>query len=288
VLALAISGSTVYAGGIFTGIGGQTRNRIAALDAATGLSTIWNPNANNTVRALAVSGSTVYAGGDFTTIGGQTRNRIAAIDAATGLPTSWNPNANGTVHALAVSGSTVYTGGGFTSIGAQTRNYIAALDAATGLATSWNPNANLPFDVVVYALAISFTNSKIYAGGNFTSIMGESRTGFAGMNNPFDPPTTSVRNVEVGHVPQGFALSQNYPNPFNPSTTLSFNIPYSSFVILKVYNVLGQEVATLVNEEIKPGSYETTFSGAGLSSGIYFYRLQAGGFVQTKKLVLQK
>ena len=96
VYALAVSGSTVYAGGDFTSIGGQARNRIAALDATTGLATAWNPNANSyRVDALAVSGSTVYAGGYFTSIGGQARNRIAALDAATGLATAWNPNANG-------------------------------------------------------------------------------------------------------------------------------------------------------------------------------------------------
>ena len=71
---LAVSGSTVYAGGDFTSIGGQTRNRIAALDAATGLATAWDPDADNRVLALAVSGSTVYAGGQFTRIGGKPRN----------------------------------------------------------------------------------------------------------------------------------------------------------------------------------------------------------------------
>ena len=75
-----MSGATVYAGGQFISIGGQTHNRIAALDAGTGAATAWDPNANNTVYALAVNGVTVYAGGYFTSIGGQARNSIAALD----------------------------------------------------------------------------------------------------------------------------------------------------------------------------------------------------------------
>src|SRR5207247_216214 len=93
VYALAVSGSTVYAGGGFQNIGGQPRNHIAALDATTGAPTAWDPRPDARVQALAVSGGTVYAGGNFTTIGGQPRNRIAALDAASGAATAWNPNA---------------------------------------------------------------------------------------------------------------------------------------------------------------------------------------------------
>ena len=144
--ALAVSGNTVYAGGNFTTIGGQSLNNVAALDVSTGNATSWNANANGSVLALAVSGSTVYAGGNFTSIGMQSRNNIAALDASSGIPTSWNPNANGgyysgLVSALALSGNTVYVGGTFTSIGGQSRNNIAALDASTGNATAWNPDA---------------------------------------------------------------------------------------------------------------------------------------------------
>ena len=113
VNAMTRSGDILYVGGEFTSIGGQTRNRIAAVDLSTGTVTSWDPNASNTVCTLVVSGSTVYAGGQFTSIGGQTRNRIAALDATTGNATSWNPNANGAVYTFAVSGSTVYVGGAF-------------------------------------------------------------------------------------------------------------------------------------------------------------------------------
>jgi len=83
-----------------------------------------------------------------------------------------------------------------------------------------------------------------------------------------------------------FSLKQNYPNPFNPTTTITYQIPELSFVTLKVYDVLGNEIAILVNEEKPAGIYEVEFGGTGLPSGTYFYRLNAGNFVETKKLVL--
>ena len=85
-----------------------------------------------------------------------------------------------------------------------------------------------------------------------------------------------------------FALHQNYPNPFNPSTTIQFTIVNRQLTIVKVYDVMGREVATLVNEVKEPGTYTVQFSGSGLASGVYFYRLQAGTYVETRKLLLLK
>ncbi len=87
-------------------------------------------------------------------------------------------------------------------------------------------------------------------------------------------------------VPTQFVLHQNYPNPFNPTTTIRFGVGHRSSVCLKVFDLLGREVAMLVNEEMQPGSYEKTFSGDGLVSGVYLYRLQAGSFTQSEKLLL--
>lgn len=89
-------------------------------------------------------------------------------------------------------------------------------------------------------------------------------------------------------IPKGFQLFQNYPNPFNPITTIIYSIPNTSFVTLKVYDMLGKEIATLVNEEKIIGNYEIKFDGRNLSSGVYFYRMSAGKFVETKKLMLLK
>ena len=85
-----------------------------------------------------------------------------------------------------------------------------------------------------------------------------------------------------------YSLEQNYPNPFNPTTTIRFTISDLRFTILKVYDVLGNEVATLVNEEKPAGTYEVEFTAIDLPSGIYFYRLQASNFIKTKKMILLK
>ena len=102
----------------------------------------------------------------------------------------------------------------------------------------------------------------------------------------WDGTPTTVQNTL--NVPERFALHQNYPNPFNPGTTVRYEIPAQTNVALRVYNVLGQEVATLVNETKLPGRYEARWNAAGMASGIYFYRIIAGEFTQTKKLMLMK
>ncbi|MCH7722724.1 MAG: T9SS type A sorting domain-containing protein, partial [Bacteroidetes bacterium] len=94
--------------------------------------------------------------------------------------------------------------------------------------------------------------------------------------------------IEVELIPEQYALFQNYPNPFNPTTILKYQILELSFITLTVYDVKGNEIATLVNKEKPAGSYAVEFNATGLPSGIYFYKLQAGNFVEIKKLVLMK
>jgi len=100
---------------------------------------------------------------------------------------------------------------------------------------------------------------------------------------------TVPNSVRVGGgLTTEFGLYQNYPNPFNPSTTIRYELPHASRASLKVYNTLGQEVATLVNETRPAGVFTVQFDGGSLSSGLYFYRMRAGEYVQTKKLVVLK
>lgn len=101
-------------------------------------------------------------------------------------------------------------------------------------------------------------------------------------------PVTDVEYNAGNEVPTNYSLSQNYPNPFNPATTISFSIPQTGIVTVKIFNVLGQEVATLLNNELSVGTHNINFDASMLSSGIYMYTIQAGDFVATKKMMLMK
>jgi len=97
------------------------------------------------------------------------------------------------------------------------------------------------------------------------------------------------KSIEIKSVyVSNFELSQNYPNPFNPVTSIQYSVSSRQFVTLKVYDALGNEIMTLVNEEKPAGNYEVEFNGTGFSSGVYFYKLSAGSFVETKKMILMK
>jgi hypothetical protein len=157
------------------------------------------------------------------------------------------------------------------------------------------------FNTIAYdtILTVSSFNFDDWTDINFDNINWKVRTINDGGIGPwseinrFNIILTGVE--EEDQLPTEFALMQNYPNPFNPSTTITYNLPKTAKVELKVYDVLGNEVATLVNEEKNPGYYEVNFDAAimragqaGLTSGVYFYKIQAGSFVQTKKMLYLK
>ncbi|HTP13827.1 MAG TPA: T9SS type A sorting domain-containing protein, partial [Bacteroidota bacterium] len=106
------------------------------------------------------------------------------------------------------------------------------------------------------------------------------RTTSGGVTGVQDHPNAAARAF------QAFALEQNYPNPFNPTTVISYTLPVNSHVTLMVYDVLGREVQTLVNERQDAGSHTVAFAAGALSSGVYFYRLQAGNYVAAKKFIV--
>jgi len=126
---------------------------------------------------------------------------------------------------------------------------------------------------------------EAYAGGNHTNMI-SARVGnylrpfFAGI-------LTSVEN-EDRIAPRTIALSQNYPNPFNPATTIEFALPHAGYVTLIVYNVLGEEVTTLVEGDRAAGNFEATWDASDMPSGVYFYHLTAGENVRTRRMVLMK
>ena len=117
--------------------------------------------------------------------------------------------------------------------------------------------------------------------------------GYDEANHPFYVATT-LFGIETSveqtsdQTPAEFKLTQNYPNPFNPSTIIKFAIPQSEFVTMKVYDVLGREVSTIVNQSLTAGSYEVNFDASNLAAGMYIYQIKAGNFVSAKKMMLLK
>jgi hypothetical protein len=132
-------------------------------------------------------------------------------------------------------------------------------------------------------LALAVVGNEVFVGGEFTLAGGIASTFIA----RWIGGATNVEPISID-MPSTYLLQQNYPNPFNPSTTILFSIPTSEFVTLKVYDLLGREIATLVNENLSAGSYSYKFDASNLTSGVYFYKLQAGKYSETKKMLLSK
>jgi trimeric autotransporter adhesin len=177
--AVAVHRGHAYIGGLFTTVGGETRNNIVEADLNTGTVQAWDPIVRGFVAWIAATDRAVLAGGSFKIVGGQPRNCLAALDAKTGALKSWAPEPDGLiVYAIAAEGDLVYVGGHFSAIGGQPRSCIAAVDATTGAATDWNPSAN----DLVRCLAVR--GGTMIVGGQFTSVGGASRPYLAeiGMN----------------------------------------------------------------------------------------------------------
>jgi len=153
-----------------------------------------------------------------------------------------------------------------------------------GLNLFFTPAKPLPFSTY-YTVTIDSTAKSLYGG-----TLDQDKDTVANDMHTFSFRTQdNTTGVEAENLlPKEFALSQNYPNPFNPSTLIEVRVAQAQLVTVKVYDVLGREAATIVNERLAPGAYTFTFNAASLTSGVYFYRMQAGTFVQTKRLTVQK
>lgn len=164
----------------------------------------------------------------------------------------------------------------FDSVTAPSGHIFAATSGgvyrSTDEGTSWSALIDGLTDTTVFSLAVD-SAGYVYAGTS------------SGILFRSTQPTTSVRETRAP-APSAFGLDQNYPNPFNPSTSIRYSLPNRSRIQLVVFNTLGQEVGQPVNGEQEDGSHEVRFDGTGLAGGAYFFRLSAGGFVETKRFLL--
>ena len=220
---------------------------------------------NTKVNALAVSGTNLFAGthdGIFLS----TNNGTNWTAVNSGLTTTF-------INSIAVS----HDGTGDTNIFVGTWGGGVFFSTDNGAHwTNIHSTSMNPWDWTV-------TVSPYGKGGKDLLVGTE---GGGAWRRPLSDINTNVK--QLSSQPKRFTLSQNYPNPFNPTTTISYELPKESFVSLKVFDLLGREVTTLVSEEMSAGSYSRQWNATNIPSGIYFYRLQAGSFCETKKLVLLK
>ena len=242
-----------------------------------------NRLSNYNISSFAVSGSNIFAG---------TQNGVF-LSSDYGL--SWKEMNDGlpkdpsdTSHYISIKTLAVYeneTGKRYLFAGSSGQSLLNPhpnVFLSTNNGAWFAVNTGLPLSVNVNAFA--FSDGYIYAGttGRFTGTREKGVWKRLLSNMITDVTYNTVITQEH------FDLKQNYPNPFNPSTTIKYQIPLSGNVTLKVYDILGKEVTTLVNERKLPGSYEVKFNATDLSSGIYFYKLQTGSLVETKKMIFLK
>jgi len=278
VSALAVIGNNLYVGGSFyKTYAGMDLKRIAMWNGhwnqlGTGIPNGW-------VNALAVDGNDLYAAGTFSlTVSNGIAHNIAKWNG-----TSWSmvgtpltPGLNDEITSLAVSGGVVYAGGYFTSThgGNISVNRIAKWDG-----TSWQA-IGAGFGAPVKSLCIA--GNYLYAGGDFITSGGIPVQHIGRWSTPI-----GIQQVN-NEIPVKHSLGQNYPNPFNPTTKISFEIPAASNVKMEIYDLKGQKISELVNEELKAGKYEVDWNASKYSSGVYLYRLSAGKYSETKKMMLVK
>jgi hypothetical protein len=186
--------------------------------------------------------------------------------------------------------------------------YKRASVSLTGIATQWLEFAlDHPFaydntkSLIVQLEQLGATGSALYSLGN-TYLTGKRRT-YSTSPPPFSvqgqdayvynfgvdiTPVSGINITSNNLIPKEYNLEQNYPNPFNPMTKINFDLPKSGMVSIKIYDILGKEIKTILNEVKNPGSYSIELDCSAFLSGVYFYKIETGGFISTKKMILIK
>ncbi len=227
---------------------------------------------NDSVLDLIVYNGDLVAGGIFTHSGDTSVPNIARWDGE-----SWAPIGNGFdsgVGSLEIHEDELYASGNFSRSGNTITNGLARWNGSEwqSLGSGINSPARLYSDGDLLHIGGSFSEAGNLPAANYTT---------------WSRLSTSISD-ETNTRPTGFELKQNFPNPFNPMTVISYQIPVSGDVSLKVYDMLGREVATLVDSRQSAGTYQVEFDASRLASGVYLYRLITGEFVQTRQMVLVK
>ncbi|OGU77134.1 MAG: hypothetical protein A2W11_11305 [Ignavibacteria bacterium RBG_16_35_7] len=187
--------------------------------------------------------------------------------------TSWNTQITGTSYQLYSIHFSDYNFGWASGYDGSTSSGIILNTTNGGII--WNPTI-IGADTVLYSIHFADLYYGWTVGDNGTIL------------HTTNGGVSFVEGEQIDEVPAEFLLTQNYPNPFNPSTKIRYSVPKSSNVIIKVFDILGNEIETLANEEKPAGTYEINWYAANLPSGIYFYTINAGSFIETKKMILIK
>ncbi len=281
---------------------------------------VWESNREIFANRVNITGSKLWGENGIIVCEASTRKRLPKIigDMKNGALIAWydaDPNSNHEdIYAQHIDsiGQKLWTSDGkpivINNQGKGSQNYSIVSDNRGGIIAAWEGILNDSSDFV-WVQHLNSSGDVLWPNGLKTSTNTSNKctiSAISDSNNGIiatwvdkrngnsdiyaqrvdENTVTSIEDHILGEFPYTLTLSQNYPNPFNPTTSISFSLPSKSFVSLKVFDILGREVATLVYEEMPAGSYSRQWNATNMSSGIYFYRLQAGSFTETKKLIL--